>query len=36
MDTRKVAKELGLVEMLRDILYFREELEKWVLSNEKL
>jgi len=29
--------ELGiLVEMLRDILYFTEELEKWVLSNEKL
>jgi len=25
-----------LVEMLRDILYFTEELEKWVLSNEEL
>jgi hypothetical protein len=25
-----------LVEMLYDILYFTEDLEKWVLSNEKL
>lgn len=36
MDTRKVTKELGLVEKFRDVLYFTKELEKWVLSNEEL